>query len=77
MGGNDIEQALNATIEATQTGRATEDISRQVAEIQAATRAAVDAIAGVADAVTALDSGAGEISDAVQQQEATVMEISR
>lgn len=62
---------------ATQTGRATEDISRQVAEIQAATRAAVDAIAGVADAVTALDSGAGEISDAVQQQEATVMEISR
>ncbi|OYQ36002.1 hypothetical protein CHU95_07065 [Niveispirillum lacus] len=62
---------------ATQTGRATEDISRQVAEIQAATRAAVEAIASVADAVTALDSGAGEISDAVQQQEATVMEISR
>ncbi|MBJ7416200.1 MAG: hypothetical protein JHC88_12260 [Niveispirillum sp.] len=62
---------------ATQTGRATEDISRQVAEIQAATRAAVDAIASVADAVTALDSGAGEISDAVQQQEATVLEISR
>lgn len=62
---------------ATQTGRATEDISRQVAEIQSATRAAVDAIASVADAVTALDSGAGEISDAVQQQEATVMEISR
>lgn len=62
---------------ATQTGRATEDISRQVAEIQSATRAAVDAIAGVADAVTALDSGAGEISDAVQQQEATVLEISR
>ncbi|MFV3127427.1 methyl-accepting chemotaxis protein [Niveispirillum sp. KHB5.9] len=62
---------------ATQTGKATEDISRQVAEIQAATRAAVDAIAGVADAVTALDSGAGEISDAVQQQEATVLEISR
>ncbi len=62
---------------ATQTGRATEDISRQVAEIQAATRAAVDAIAAVADAVTALDSGAGEISDAVQQQEATVLEISR
>ncbi|MBP7339032.1 methyl-accepting chemotaxis protein [Niveispirillum sp.] len=62
---------------ATQTGRATEDISRQVAEIQAATRAAVDAIASVADAVTGLDSGAGEISDAVQQQEATVVEISR
>ncbi|MFV3073903.1 methyl-accepting chemotaxis protein [Niveispirillum fermenti] len=62
---------------ASQTGRATEEISRQVAEIQAATRQAVEAIAGVAEAVTALDTGAGEISDAVQQQEATVMEISR
>ncbi|MDG5495845.1 methyl-accepting chemotaxis protein [Niveispirillum sp. BGYR6] len=62
---------------ANQTARATEDISRQIGEIQSATQAAVAAISTVARSIGAVDGNTAEIAAAMQQQQATVGEISR
>jgi uncharacterized protein YoxC len=62
---------------ATQTARRTEDISRQIALIETATRDAVDAVRGIADGVGAVDRVTGAIADAIGQQSAATEEIAR
>jgi len=62
---------------ATQTARRTEDISRQIALITAATSEAVAAVQGIAQSVGALDGIAGGIAAAMDQQTAATTEIAR
>jgi methyl-accepting chemotaxis protein len=62
---------------ATQTARATEDISRQVAGIQASTGEAVQAIRAIAATIAEIDAIAGTVTNAVEQQSAATGEISR
>ena len=62
---------------ATQTARRTEDISRQIALITAATGEAVAAVQGIAQSVGALDGIAGGIAAAMDQQTAATTEIAR
>jgi methyl-accepting chemotaxis protein len=62
---------------ATQTARRTEDISRQIALITAATTEAVEAVQGIARSVGALDGIAGGIAAAMEQQTAATAEIAR
>ena len=54
---------------ANQTARATEDISRQVATVQASTREMTDSIAGVVETIRAMDHASSAIAGAVRQQE--------
>jgi methyl-accepting chemotaxis protein len=60
---------------ANQTAGATEDIARRVAEIQEATKLAVDAISGISEAVAAIDGAAGAIADAMRRQGASTEDI--
>ena len=60
---------------ATQTGRATEDISRQITQIQSTTSEAVQAIRGIVATITELGSIATAIAAAVEQQGAATREI--
>jgi methyl-accepting chemotaxis protein len=53
---------------AQQTARATEQIGGQVAEVQAATGKAVEAVQGVSDAIQHMDGVASAIAAAVEQQ---------
>jgi methyl-accepting chemotaxis protein len=62
---------------ATQTAKATEDISRQIAEIQGATHQAVGDIRAIGDAIRSIHGTAAEIATAVEQQGAATAEISR
>lgn len=62
---------------ATQTSKATEDISSQISEIQAATQQAVAAIQGVADIMVKANENTASIAAAVQEQDAATGEISR
>ena len=62
---------------ATQTAKATEDISKQIAEIQSATQQAVGDIRGIGDAIRSIHGTAAEIASAVEQQGAATAEISR
>jgi methyl-accepting chemotaxis protein len=62
---------------ATQTARRTEDISRQIALITAATAEAVAAVQGIARSVGALDGIASGIAAAMEQQTAATTEIAR
>ncbi len=62
---------------ANQTGRATEDISRQVADIQATTGSVVLAIRAVTEAIDGISQGTSAIAAAVEQQGAATQEISR
>ncbi len=62
---------------ATQTARRTEDISRQIALITAATAEAVSAVQGIARSVGALDGIASGIAAAMEQQTAATTEIAR
>ncbi len=62
---------------ANQTGRATGDISRQVADIQATTGNVVQAIRAVTEAIGGISQGAAAIAAAVEQQGAATQEISR
>lgn len=62
---------------ATQTSKATEDISNQIAEIQAATEQAVTAIQGVAEIMVKANENTTSIAAAVQEQDAATGEISR
>ncbi|WP_039852705.1 methyl-accepting chemotaxis protein [Magnetospirillum fulvum] len=61
---------------ANQTAKATEDISRQVAEIQASTVDMGHSIEGVVGIIRTLDEVSAAIASAVQQQEASTREIS-
>jgi methyl-accepting chemotaxis protein len=62
---------------ASQTATATEEISRQVAEIQGATGQAVTAIRAIGGAIGGIDEKMTAIAAAVEQQRAATTEISR
>ncbi|HVI51094.1 MAG TPA: methyl-accepting chemotaxis protein [Candidatus Sulfotelmatobacter sp.] len=60
---------------ANQTGKATEEISGQIAAVQAETQRATQAISSIADTITRIDQITGNISAAVEQQSAATQEI--
>ncbi|MBR0983874.1 MULTISPECIES: methyl-accepting chemotaxis protein [Bradyrhizobium] len=62
---------------AAQTATATEEISRQVEEIQGATGQAVTAIRAIGGAISGIDEKMTAIAAAVEQQRAATTEISR
>ncbi len=61
---------------ANQTSRATEDISRQIASIQEATRSAVDEISAIANTIGKLTIVSASIASAVEEQGAMTRQIS-
>jgi methyl-accepting chemotaxis protein len=62
---------------AIQTAKATEEISSQIAEVQSATKRAVDNVGAIADIMKDIDSFTATIAEAVGQQNAATSEISR
>jgi methyl-accepting chemotaxis protein len=62
---------------ANQTGRATEDIARQIADVQGRTRGAVEAIGDILEVIEEMTQVAGAIASAVEEQNAATREISR
>jgi methyl-accepting chemotaxis protein len=62
---------------AKQTAKATDEITNKIGAIQTDTKSAIDAIAGIAQAVEKLNSISGVIAAAVEEQTATTNEISR
>lgn len=62
---------------ATQTGKATEDITSQVASIQRETTAAVTAIARIASTIDKIGAITTALAAAIEQQQASTNEISR
>jgi len=62
---------------ADQTGKATEDIGRQIGEIQSTTGDAVAAIRGITEAISTISEGSSAIAAAVEEQGAATREISR
>ena len=62
---------------AIQTAKATEEISSQIAEVQSATRQAVDNVGAIAAIMKDIDSFTATIAEAVSQQNAATSEISR
>ena len=62
---------------ATQTARATEDISRQIGQIQSATRDAVQSIQGISRTIDEISQIGAAISVAVEQQGSATQEIAR
>ena len=62
---------------ANQTGKATEEISRQIAAIQTQTKDAVDAIRHIGATISHIDEMSTAIAGAVEQQGAATSEIAR
>jgi methyl-accepting chemotaxis protein len=62
---------------ATQTAKATEDISRQVAGIQTTTESAVAAIQAITTAIGEINEGTAAIAAAIEEQGAATQEIAR
>jgi methyl-accepting chemotaxis protein len=62
---------------ANQTAKATEDIGKQITDIQSATGDAVGAIKGIAHTIGEVNEIATTIASAVEEQEAATREISR
>jgi methyl-accepting chemotaxis protein len=62
---------------ATQTARSTEEISRHLAEVRAATQASVAAVGRIAQTITEIDAVGSSIAAAVEQQGAATAEIAR
>jgi methyl-accepting chemotaxis protein len=62
---------------AIQTAKATEEISSQIAEVQSATRLAVDNVGAIAAIMGDIDNFTATIAVAVSQQNAATTEISR
>jgi len=62
---------------ATQTAKATEDIGRQIAQIQTATREAVSAIQGIGSTIGEISEIAASIAAAVEEQGSATQEIAR
>ncbi len=62
---------------ANQTAKASEAVARQIAEIQASTKAAAGAVFGINDVVTEINSYSTAIAAAVEQQDAATREIAR
>lgn len=62
---------------ATQTSRSTDEITRQIAEIQAVTDSAVKAVATIAEKIHEMDEVSTAIAAAVEEQSAATSEIAR
>jgi aerotaxis receptor len=62
---------------ADQTARATQDIARQIGEIQATTRAAVDAVGSITGIIHDVEEISVAIAGAIEEQAAATTEISR
>ena len=62
---------------ASQTAKATEDITAQIAAIQSSTAAAVTAIQGVGGTISEINHITATIASAVEEQGAATQEISR
>lgn len=62
---------------AAQTGRATEEITRKVADIQAATQKTVAAIAEITAAIRNIDGSSTAIAAAIEEQGGATQEIAR
>jgi|SRR5579871_716769 len=62
---------------ATQTARSTEEINRQISDIQSITQETVRGMDEVSETVRTIDEIAGSIAAAVEQQHAATSEISR
>jgi methyl-accepting chemotaxis protein len=62
---------------ATQTAKATEEITSQIAAIQAATKGSVLAIQGIGKTIAEMNQIAGTIAAAVDEQGAATQEIAR
>ncbi|GGK50199.1 methyl-accepting chemotaxis protein [Salinarimonas ramus] len=62
---------------ADQTGKATEEIGKQIQGMQGITADSVDAMRGIAELVAQLSSGASSIAAAVEEQGAATREIAR
>jgi methyl-accepting chemotaxis protein len=62
---------------ATQTGKATEEISSQIAAVQAATQNSVTAINGIGETIRTISTISGTIAAAVEEQTAATREIAR
>lgn len=62
---------------ANQTARSTEEITRLIAEVQAVTGAAVDAVAQIGSTIGEIDQITGAIAAAMEEQAAATQEISR
>ena len=62
---------------ATQTGRSTDEISRQIAEVQSVTSQAVEAVEGIGRSIRSIDEVSSAIAAAVDQQASATAEISR
>ncbi len=60
-----------------QTAKATEDIQKQIAEIQAATQQSVDSIGGISKRIEELDGVTNAIAAAIEEQDAATSEIAR
>ena len=61
---------------ATQTGKATEDISKQISEVQGATGQAVDVIGVISDTIGKINEISASISAAVEEQNSVTIEVS-
>jgi methyl-accepting chemotaxis protein len=62
---------------ANQTARATDDISKQIGDIQTATRGAVHAIEGITGSISNINQVASAIASSVEEQGAATQEIAR
>lgn len=62
---------------AGQTAKATEQISKQISNIQSATENSVKAISNISEAINDLNAIAGNIASAVEEQDAATKEIAR
>ncbi|MGD0108013.1 MAG: PilZ domain-containing protein, partial [Rhodopila sp.] len=62
---------------ANQTAQSTQAIARHIAQIRSATGASVAAVARIEETITAITEIAGSIAEAVQQQGAATVEITR
>ena len=62
---------------ASQTAKATEEISGQIAEVQSATTEAVDSVSEITAAIREVESVSTAVAGAIRQQEAATAEIAR
>lgn len=62
---------------AGQTGKATEEIARQIGQVQAATQEAVSSIRGIGTTITQISEIAAAIAAAVEEQGSATQEIAR
>src|SRR4029077_7774811 len=62
---------------ATQTAKATENISQQIAQIQTATKVAVDSIGGIGQTIDEISQIAASVAAAMEEQGSATQEIAR